>query len=212
MSGDRDNRAVTYLDDSTLALLKETAENTGKSQAEVMRHALREYLDRDHKDRVEERLQRIEEKIDTLGGASSDESTHTHKHTETTNTATDRRINELLNEHLPDEKAFPDRRVEQAVKNGLGYTDDRTVKKYRRLFKERALLYQHPNGKIWYRNRKEWFEVALYAPRHGFSEKELFEQYPDEVHNEFVDWMEENGNVSDSDPPRAVADGGADDD
>jgi hypothetical protein len=157
MSRQRDNRVVSYVDDATLDRLVETSEEVGKSQSELIRDALREFLDRDHQDRVEERLRRIEEKLDDHDAHLRSETTHTH--TESNDLMLDeseRQFNSesaetvhTIADHLVSEcwpaKGAPvkNRDVEQAIKDIAGI-DPRTIRKYKRELQSRGLLFEHP--------------------------------------------------------------------
>lgn len=188
-------------------------------KSEAARMAIREWSDMDRSARNEERLRDIQDEIGELRGLLSDEdNTHTqtqHVTSTTGKSATQKRVDALLNEHLPseDESAqFRDDEVEDAIRNGLGYTDSRTVRKYKRLLKQRGEVFQHPSGKIWFHDKEAWFDVARYAPGIADkSEQELFDSYPDEVHEDFVEWMERNGyagNNNENSLSAARADGG----
>lgn len=188
-------------------------------KSEAARMAIREWSDMDRSARNEERLRDIQDEISDLRGLlSDDDNTHTQTQHVTSGggkSATQKRVDALLDEYLPSEdesSQFHDDEVEDAIRNDLGYTDPRTVRKYKRLLKERGAVFQHPSGKLWFHDREDWFDVARFAPGIAdMSESELFEPYPDNVHEEFVSWMETNGyagNNNDNSVSAARADGG----
>jgi hypothetical protein len=151
----RNNVKKTYLTDAEAAQLSEWADEADKSESHLIREAIMEYLDHDRTARIEEQLDRIESKIDTLPSlGDDDEHTHTSapgKGSDTVEKA--RRIaRRLYGNHEPPIKRID---VERAIEDIAG-ADDRTLKKYKGLLKKRGLLYQHPTSSVWTDDREQW--------------------------------------------------------
>jgi len=78
MTGKRDNRVVSYFTDEEVAKLSKWSEDTGKSQSNLVREAVREYLDLDRGDRIERQLAELTDEMEDLRTLVEGEQTHTH--------------------------------------------------------------------------------------------------------------------------------------
>lgn len=185
--GDRDNRVVAYLTDSERKQLRDWADEVDKSQSHLVREAILEYLDHDRTARVEERLSGIEDQLAELTDSLGDETTHTHKAdtpmqkaSESTEKA--RRIIRRLRENHG--KVIKNRTVEVAIEDIAG-VDDRTKRKYKRLFRRRAYLFEHPGETaVWTTDVDQWTSWVLdYARLNGEEmTREVTDEYPMTVH------------------------------
>jgi predicted transcriptional regulator len=78
MTGKRNNRVVSYLNDDEKSKLKQWANETGESQSTLVRKAIREYLDLDRGDRVERQLAELTDEMEDLRRLVERQQTHTH--------------------------------------------------------------------------------------------------------------------------------------
>lgn len=176
---DRDNPVTVYLTDEEKADLDAWANEAGKSVSSLLREAVREYTDRD-------RVARIEDKLDEVL-ASLDDDTHTHKPEQAMNqqgsTATERARDIVRRLRLNHEQVVKDAVVVRAIEDIAG-VDDRTIRKYKRLFRKRGMMYEHPGQTpIWTFETDEWLGwMEDYARLNGTDEAEdAVEEYPAEV-------------------------------
>jgi type I site-specific restriction-modification system R (restriction) subunit len=165
MSGDRRHRVWTYLTDGEKAHLSEWAEECGKSESQLLREAIMEYLDKDRTARLEEEVSEINEKLDDVQALLAD-GTHTHKEhdraggrvTRASDTvAKTREIAERLRENY--ETGVSESNLERAIKDIAG-ADPRTLEKYREELAERGHAYPHPaeRSDAWYLDRSMWLQ------------------------------------------------------
>lgn len=159
MSGSRDNRAVTYLTDDEIAGLKAWSDETGKSVSNLIREAVREYLDHDRNDRIERQLAQLNDRVEEVH-ALVENSEHTRTNSALSSGGSDtvekaREIHRRIsNNHEPVVKDEP---VTRAIEDIAG-ADPRTVDKYKAVLKRRLLLFKHPHSAVWTVDRKQWLE------------------------------------------------------
>lgn len=147
----RENNPLTvYLTDEEKRQLEEWSEETGKSLSDLGRDAITEYTDYD-------RLQRIEDKVDTLLSLVEES-----EHTRTSNLQQRkpdsvpekaRAIAQRL--HTNHETPIKGVDVEIAIEDIAG-GDDRTVEKYKEQLKKRQLLFRHPFQPVWTPEKSTW--------------------------------------------------------
>lgn len=175
----RDNQVTAYLDDDEYSQLKQWSNETGKSISDLVRDAVLEYTDHDRLDRIEDRLDNMEE---MLRSSLSDDGTHTHKQSASTKGSKTvertRRIAQRIQQNHGTQ--FPNDDLERAIKDIAG-GDSRTVEKYKDELKERGYFYEHPHGPLWYTEIEEWAEgIEAYASRTSDFEgtvREIAESY-----------------------------------
>jgi len=162
----RDNVVKTYLDDEEKRQLVEWADDTGKSQAALLRQAVLEYLDHDRAARIEEEVRELNTKVDDILACVDDGGSHTHT------TSAPQSVPEKARSvarHIFDRHGMPIKTgdVELAIENIADVGDDRSVKKYKHQLKKRGLLYEHPNGNVWTDKTEQfvrWVEGAFVNP------------------------------------------------
>lgn len=173
----------TYLTEAEASQLSEWSSETGKSESQLLREAVREYLDRDRGARVEERLNRIEDQLATLTHTLGDDDAHTHKAKtgmKTASKATERAreiVRRLQSNH---DVAMKNADVERAIEDIAG-ADDRTIRKYKELFRKRGLLFEHPGDTgIWTLETDDWLDwLKDYAQLNGIeAAEEVANSYP----------------------------------
>lgn len=182
----RNNRKVTYLTDDEAAQLSRWASDTGKSESHLLREAVLEYLDRDRSDRVEGKLETLEAKLDEIQGHLSDDTTHTHKDSGTMNSGTEaiekarEIIRRLQSNH---DEVLKNDAVVRAIEDIAGI-DDRTIRKYKRLFRKRGLLFEHPGQPpLWTVDSTQWLSwMQDFAQLNGKQEADkIVDEYPARV-------------------------------
>lgn len=156
---DRDNQVITYLNDSEHSKLKEWSAETGKSMSHLLRDAVLEYTDRDRAARLEGRVDDIDEKLDEVLAALESDTAHTHTPgTSPTNgsEASEKAraiVSRLQSNHDDVMKADV---VDRAIEDIAGI-DDRTKKKYKKLFRKRGILFEHPGEPpMWTTESQKW--------------------------------------------------------
>jgi len=162
----RDNVVKTYLDDEEKRQLAEWADESGKSQAALLRQAVLEYLDHDRAARIESEVRDLNTKVDDVLSLLDDGGTHTHT------TSGPQSVPEKARRvarHIYDRYDIPvsTTDVELAIENIADVGDDRSIQKYKRQLKKRGLLYQHPSGNVWTDETDEfvsWVEGAYHEP------------------------------------------------
>jgi hypothetical protein len=180
----RENNPLTiYLTDEEKAQLEEWADETGKSLSALGREAILEYTDRDRSRRIEDKLDRV---LDTLGEQDS----HTHKAETPMNQASDslekarEMVRRIQSNH---DEAVKDEDVVRAIEDIAG-VDDRTIRKYKGIFRKRGLLFEHPGETpLWTTESDLWFEwMDTYANLNGSDAAEaVAEEYPATVTTTF---------------------------
>lgn len=156
----RSERIVSYLTPDEKSDLARLSQEVGKSQSDLVRDAVTEYLDRDRGDRIEEKvdqiLAHIEDAPDSLGESSS----HTHKQTGASETVESLRlIAQRIYENHGEVVKHVD--VKRAIEDERG-GDERTVGKYMRMLRERQLLFEHPSSdaNVWTAEKDIWADWA----------------------------------------------------
>jgi hypothetical protein len=182
----RDHRVQTYLTDEEHAKLQEWSDETGKSMSSLLRQAVLEYTDNDRTERIESELRDLNNKMDDLQAHLSDGTTHTHKpqgghdpaRKGSSSTEKVRRMIRRIHEHHA--PGVKDDDVTRVIEDEAG-ADDRTVRKYKRLMRERGLLFEHPGeAPVWTTESAEWCNwIEDYAQLNGRDKvEEVAEQYP----------------------------------
>ena len=180
----RDNPVTTYLSDDEKAQLERWAEKTEKSQAHLLREAVLEYLDHDRAARIEDEVRDISETLEhVLEAVSNSDNTHTHGHVPQSPSTERARemIRQLLSEQDEVMKATA---VELKIENLAG-ADDRTLRKYKKIFRKRGLLFEHPGEPPIWTTEQDQFETWLrqYGNMNGPGPlKEFLEPYPADCH------------------------------
>jgi len=162
----RDNVVKTYLDDEEKRQLVEWADETGKSQAALLRQAVLEYLDHDRAARIEEEVRDLNTKVDDILACVDDGGSHTHTTSGPQSVPEKARsvARHIFDRH---ELPIPTTDVELAIENIADVGDDRSINKYKRQLKKRGLLYQHPSGNVWTDDTEQfvrWVEGAYHDP------------------------------------------------
>lgn len=141
----REPRTVRVDPEKWSAFVEQVIEWEGQKSGELGRHvenALSEYVDND-------RLARVERKLDAL----LEDSNATHTHTPRDTSVKLNRIADRINGG--DRVVIPDDAIVRAIEDIAG-VDDRTVKKYRQQLKRRGLAWEHPTGGTWTLDRGQW--------------------------------------------------------
>lgn len=159
----KSNRVPAYLDDEEKQQLVSRAQSMSVSQSEVVRRALLEYLDRDRAERIEAKVDRIEEQLDALSDPTPTDAADTTTHTHTASSGTGgtsktvqraRSIAQrIYDNHDP---VVKDVNVKRAIEDVAG-GDPRTMRKYKGMLRERGLLYEHPSeSAVWTSESDRW--------------------------------------------------------
>lgn len=172
MMADRDRQLITYVTEEEYQTLKDWSEDTGKSMSQLLRQAVLEYTDHDRSRRIEEKVDRILDRMDAL----EDDDTHTHKDEGGMKRASDslekaRKIVRRLQENHGDVISNAD--VIRAIEDIAG-VDDRTIRKYQDIFRRRGLLFEHPGeNAVWTTEGNQWLTwMEQYATLNGQDEVE----------------------------------------
>jgi predicted transcriptional regulator len=167
MSGGRDNRVWTYLTDDEKAQLSEWAADSGKSESQLLREAIMEYLDNDRTARIEEQVGELADQVEEMHTLLAD-NTHTHTDTpdqsgpDTEASPTVQRAREIAERvHENNAEAVSEPDLDRAVKDIAG-GDTRTLRKYRTELVERGHLYPHPSdtSPVYYLDRDQWLTIV----------------------------------------------------
>lgn len=180
---DRDQLVKTWVTDKQKRQLREWSEETGKSQAQLVREAVHEYLDHDRVARVEGRLDDIEASMREIADTLGTDTTHTHKAGSTMNQGSksvekSREIIQRLQANY--DGVIQAKNVERAIEDIAG-ADDRTLRKYKDLFRRRGLLFEHPgSSSVWTFETDEWVEwLKSYGGLNGpDAVQDVAEPYP----------------------------------
>ena len=184
----RNNRAVTYLTDEEAAQLSEWAEDSGKSQSTLLREAVLEYLDRDRANRVEELARENRDLLEDLHAHICDGDPHTHKDQGGMKRGSDslekarQMVRRLQENHGEVIKAAD---VDRVIEDIAG-VDDRTLEKYKSIFRRRGILFEHPGETaVWTTEGNQWLNwLERYAALNGpEAAEEIADQYPTDVRN-----------------------------
>jgi hypothetical protein len=184
---DRDKRVVVDIPEDWVIDLDEKAEFAGKTRADVLREAIREYLDRDRMNRIEDDIADIKAQLSGLEGvppSAQDSGTHTHKRGDGMNQASPsvekarEMVRTLQSRH--DAPVIQAEDVERAIEDIAG-ADDRTLRKYKRIFRDRGLLFAHPgaNRPVWTFEGDQWLTwIEQFATLEGTdAAEEIADQY-----------------------------------
>jgi len=184
---ERNNHVATYLTDEELAELDGWADATDKSRSTLLREAIREYLDHDRNARVEDRLDDIEAQLGEIAAAVDTDTTHTHTPqtgmNQTASPAVERArqiVRRLQSNH---DEVVKEDAVDRAIEDIAGL-DDRTLRKYKGLFRKRGLLFEHPGEPpLWALNKSLWFDwMRDYLRLNGKDEAEsVADDYPAQI-------------------------------
>lgn len=184
---DRSVVKKTYLTEPEAAQLSEWSDETGKSESHLLREAVREYLDRDRGARIEDRLDRIEGKIDDLAPTLADGDAHTHKPESTMSTgssASERARDIIRRLQSNNAEVVKDADVVRAIEDIAGI-DDRTIRKYKDIFRRRGLLFEHPGEQaVWTFVVDDWLSwLREYASLNGAGAVEaIIDPYPADIY------------------------------
>jgi Arc/MetJ-type ribon-helix-helix transcriptional regulator len=163
--GDDYRRVVADVPEEWVIDLDQQADEAGKSRADLIRTAIREYLDEDRAARLEADMAEVMSQLDRIEGELSGGDTHTHMppdQGETTTEASEtvQRTFEIA-ERLQSnhEGRILEKTLNRAIKDIAG-GDPRTVAKYQTELKERDHAYEHPSDDIprWYLDRDKWLD------------------------------------------------------
>jgi len=182
----RNNRVVTYLSDEEEAQLDEWAESAGKSRSALLREAVLEYLDHDRAARAEDLARENQALLEELHTHLLDDDTHTHKDQGGMKRGSDslekarRMVRRLQENHNEVIKAGD---VDRVIEDMAG-VDDRTLRKYKDIFRRRGLLFEHPGQPpTWTTDGNKWLSwLENFAVLNGpEAAEEIAGQYPTTV-------------------------------
>jgi predicted DNA-binding protein len=177
----RDNPVTTYLSDDEKQQLERWADETEKSQAHLLREAILEYLDHDRAARIEDEVTDISEKLDDVLAQLDSDDTHTHTAMSDSLTTARKMIRVVQQDTNNEDGVVKDDDLVQVIENYAG-VDDRTIRKYKDIFRRRGLLFEHPGeAPLWTLQTDTWTEwVNQYANLNGGSEaaEEVIADYP----------------------------------
>lgn len=177
----RENPVTTYLSDEEKADLVRWSNKTEKSQAHLLREAVLEYLDHDRTARIESEVRELQEKVDDILVSLDNDDTHTHKGVSDA-LQTAREIIRVIqrNTDNPDDIIKTDELV-RYIEDYAG-VDDRTIRKYKDIFRRRGLLFEHPgDAPLWTLQTNVWSDWAIqYANLNGGrgAAEDVIEDYP----------------------------------
>ena len=184
----RNNRAVTYLSDEEEAQLQEWADETGKSKSTLLREAVLEYLDHDRAARAEDIARENRDLLEELHAHLLDDDTHTHKDQGGMKRGSDslekarRMVRRLQANH---EEVIKADDVDRVIEDMAG-VDERTLRKYKDIFRRRGLLFEHPGqSAVWTTDGNRWLNwLETFAGLNGTdAAEEIADQYPTTVVN-----------------------------
>jgi len=182
----RNNRVVTYLSDEEEAQLDEWADESGKSRSALLREAILEYLDHDRAARAEDLARENQALLEELHAHLLNDDTHTHKDQGGMKRGSDslekarQMVRRLQANHNEVIKADD---VDRVIEDMAG-VDDRTLRKYKDIFRRRGLLFEHPGQTaVWTTDGNQWLSwlenfAALNGPN---AAEEIADQYPTTV-------------------------------
>jgi uncharacterized protein YllA (UPF0747 family) len=191
----RDNQLQTYVSDATAAEIEEMAEEGDKTEAEIVRMAIREFTDRDRAARIEQDVREIRDQLGALEAEVRSETTHTHKGHESAKASSVpeklRTMFRAVTDH--EEPVLKEEQLNRVIENHAG-GDSRTKKKYKNLFRKRGLLFAHPGDPpVWTTETDTWGNwLKDYAQLNGPEAAEgVVEAYPAVLSNGVLDWNED---------------------
>lgn len=177
---ERETRSVRVDPDVWSDFVEQVIEWEGQKHGELGRHvenALEEYVDND-------RLDRVEAKVDTL--LEQSDGTHTHKAT-----PTEGKVQSIATRLTAmDALVIPKADVNDVIGTVAGH-DPRTLDKYKELLKQKGLAYRHPTSAVWTTDVEQWTDWATdyLANNPTVTIREAVEDYPmgiDEVEREMT--------------------------
>jgi len=180
----RENQVSTYLSDEEKAALSRWADEVEKSQAHLLREAVLEYLDHDRAARIESEVREVNEKLDDVLAQLDGGSTHTHTAMSDSLETAREMIRVLQRRTDNPDSVVKDTDLIEVIENHAG-VDDRTIRKYKDIFRRRGLLFEHPgDAPLWTLETDTWAEwVSQYANLNGGGQaaEEAVEPYPARV-------------------------------
>lgn len=180
---EREARTVRVDPDVWAAFREQIDDWDGENPGHVGYHvekALNEYIDHDRYARVEDKLDRVLAHVSDGGG------THTHKpakgmHASSRATEKTREMIQRIQSNHGEIVKNAD--VERVIEDIAG-ADPRTLQKYKRLFRNRGLLFEHPgNSGVWTPDVDEWVSwLTDYGQLNGpDAAREMADEYPVET-------------------------------
>jgi len=154
---DRSERIVGYLTGREKAEFAELADSIGKTQSNLVRDAVLEYLDQDRSARIEEKVDRILTELGEAHTESQFGASHTHGHTSGASETVQKAREIATRLHENHDEVVKDVDVKRAIEDIAG-GDERTIRKYKQMLRERTLLFEHPSSDavVWTRERSVW--------------------------------------------------------
>lgn len=173
----REKRVQIYVDESEYKQLKDWSNETDKSISQLGREAILEYVDHDRLDRVESQLEELSGHVERLADTLGEQDAHAHKDSTRMSHGPDsletaREIVRRLQEnHDNPDGVVKNADVERAIEDHAGI-DERTIRKYKRLFRKRGLLLEHPGEpELWTMENSQWLEwMQQFAQLNGYEE------------------------------------------
>jgi hypothetical protein len=191
----RDNQIVAYLTDAEKSQLSQFVQDSEKTQSEVVRRAILEYLDHDRAARVESEVRDLHDKVDRVLDTLDSGDSHTHMNQPPMNqgsTAVERARDMVRRIQGNHEMIIKDDDVERVIEDNAG-ADDRTIRKYKQLFRKRGLLFEHPGERpVWTLESSQWCDwIVNYGKLNGEDDTErVAQQYPATVTRGFDDTIQ----------------------
>jgi len=168
----REKRVVVDIPEDWVIDLDESAEYAGKCRADILRDAIREYLDRDRLNRIEDDIDEIADRLARVEDTLETDDSHTHKAGGGMQQASPsvekarEMIRTLQSRH--DGPGIQTDDVDRAIGDIAG-SDSRTLRKYKRIFRDRGLLFEHPgDSPVWTLDGEMWLNwIEQYATFEG---------------------------------------------
>lgn len=179
----RSNREVTYLTDAEEKKLSRWSEEVQKSKSHLLREAIMEYLDFDRLARIEEKIDRIDSKLEGVPPTEPETTTHTHMDSGNLisgSNALEKARKIIRRLHSNHDDVIQESDVERAIEDVAGI-DERTIEKYKDIFRRRGLLFEHPGEPpLWTSTSSEWLGwMQSFAELNGMDETEkVADAYP----------------------------------
>jgi hypothetical protein len=183
----RDNQVIAYLTDTEKSRLNAFLEDSAKTQSELVRQAIVEYLDQDRAARVESQVRDLQQQMDDLADTLESGAAHTHKAEggmKQGSEATERARQIVRRIQSNHDDVVNDDVVTRAIEDTAG-VDERTIRKYKRLFRKRGILYEHPGEPpLWTTDSSKWLGwMEDYTRLNGRQKaKSIVEEYPASVY------------------------------
>lgn len=189
----RDNPITTYLSDEEKSKLQQWSREVEKSQAQLLREAILEYLDHDRTARIEDKVRDMDEKLNDVLAHLDETTAHTHTPAMSDSLETARKMIRVIqrNTDNPDGIVKNDDLV-KVIENHAG-VDDRTIRKYKSIFRRRGLLFEHPgDAPLWTLETDIWCDwLKQYANLNGGRDaaEEAVEPYPASVRSDGKNYL-----------------------